>query len=54
MSLLQLAKRAHISKSNLSKLENGGVNMTVFSLCRLASAFDLTPSRLLEIALNSK
>lgn len=50
MSLCRLAIASHVSKSNLSKIENHGLNLTVFTLCRIAHALGLKPHRLLELA----
>ena len=48
-SLDELARRAHVSRASLSRLENGEVSPTAAVLGRLASAHGLTVSRLIHL-----
>lgn len=47
-SLEELATRSGVSRATLSRLENAEVSATAVALCKLASAFGLTASRLLH------
>ncbi|MCA3601835.1 MAG: helix-turn-helix domain-containing protein [Methylobacterium sp.] len=47
-SLDELATRSGVSRASLSRLENAEVSATAVALCKLASAFGLTASRLLH------
>jgi transcriptional regulator with XRE-family HTH domain len=47
-SLEELAARSGVSRATLSRLENAEVSATATALCKLASAFGLTASRLLH------
>ena len=47
-SLDELATRSGVSRATLSRLENAEVSATAVALCKLASAFGLTASRLLH------
>lgn len=47
-SLEELAAQSGVSRASLSRLENAEVSATATVLCKLASAFGLTASRLLH------
>ncbi|MFW5833340.1 MAG: helix-turn-helix domain-containing protein [Pseudomonadota bacterium] len=49
-SLDELARRSGVSRATLSRLERVEVSATAAVLGRLAAAFGLTPSRLLQLA----
>ena len=48
MTLPDLAKKAGISKGNLSKIEAKASNLSVATLCRLAKALNIPPSLLIS------
>ncbi|MCK1795028.1 XRE family transcriptional regulator [Streptomyces sp. XM4193] len=49
-SLEELARRAHLSQSTLSRIENGGRRLALDSLVTLARALDTTLDQLVESA----
>jgi transcriptional regulator with XRE-family HTH domain len=47
-SLADLALASDVAKGNISKIENGGGNVRLDTLCRLATALGFTASDLLR------
>lgn len=47
VSLCSLAKSSSVSKGNLSKIENRGMNISVDTLLKLANALGIKPAKLL-------
>ncbi len=48
MSQEDLAKKAGVSRPNLSDIENGKINMTLTTFVSICDALDVTPSFVLE------
>jgi len=49
MSQLDLATESDLEKTTISRLENGGTNITAKTILRLSKALGVEPSMLLEI-----
>lgn len=49
LSQEELAKRSGLHRTYVSDVERGSRSMSVLTLCRLAGALDIPPSKLLEL-----
>ena len=51
MSLRDLAEKSGISKSQISRIENGEMHPTVYTLCLIAIALEESPYKLFQVSL---
>ncbi|MEM9363752.1 MAG: helix-turn-helix transcriptional regulator [Bacteroidota bacterium] len=49
LSQLKLALSAHISRTQISRLENGEINTSVITLLRIAKALDLDKKQIMDL-----
>ncbi len=50
MTLGELSEKSGISKGNLSRWENKGMNVTIETLFRVAAALETTPQKMIDAA----
>lgn len=49
LSQFKLALSAHISRTQISRLENGEINTSIITLLRIAKAFNLDKEQIMDL-----